>query len=453
MWDGTVVWGSEQEMKSLEPDEFVGLSFKKPFDLKKCFALFFVLSEYKNESTNIIKLRTKYLNPQKIKTSGAHLYTKPIHKNHKNCENFSFIMFRSLIRPRLIRGVIGARTMRPTMALTLPGVRFISTNEKLSEITTELSQFTDELPLQSPLTSDQLGYLDSIGLAQGFGPTAMVERVLEYAHVYTGLPWWATIVGVSLSLRFVMFPLYVRATRNAAKVSKIKPELDDIMRGLRNAENPQEQAELTRRRQKLSKDNDIHMTHQFLPAVSQIVFGYASYQALTKMARFPVQGFSEQGAYWFQDLSQVDPYLGLQVISAAAFLAMFKLGSKAGMSEFGPTQMSAPMQKLMYAMPIVTIFITKNLPAAFILYLATNSIFSIFQSLIFNNKTCRNWLKIPPMVRHAPKPQDNNLGDWWKDFKDQTNKNTQKNMRQSDRRLAARRKRNLDSNNNYIKRH
>ncbi|CAH6723872.1 mitochondrial inner membrane protein Oxa1p [[Candida] jaroonii] len=362
-------------------------------------------------------------------------------------------MFRSLIRPKLVRG-LRPQLIKPQL-MVLPGLRFASTNtnEKLSEITTELSQFTDELPLQSPLTSDQLGYLDSIGLAQGFGPTAMVERVMEYAHVYTGLPWWATIIGVSLSLRFVMFPLYVRATRNAAKVSKIKPELDDIMRGLRNAENPQEQAELTRRRQKLSKDNDIHMTHQFLPAVSQIVFGYASYQALTKMARFPVQGFSEQGAYWFQDLSQVDPYLGLQVISAAAFLAMFKLGSKAGMSEFGPTQMSAPMQKLMYAMPIVTIFITKNLPAAFILYLATNSIFSILQSLIFNNKTCRKWLKIPPMVRHAPKPQDNNLGDWWKDFKDQTNKNTQKNMRQSDKRLAARRKRNLDSNNNYIKRH
>lgn len=380
----------------------------------------------------------------------------PSEKSEKS-EKFLDMFRTSLLRCRIVPGLklnvhnigIGSVISRATInkAVFTPQIRFNSTS---SEIQNKLTQFTDEVAT-STMTSDQIGYLDSIGMAQGYGPTAIIERTLEYMHAYTGLPWWGTIIATTIAIRFIMFPLYVKASANAAKMTKVKPELDQIMQDLKNAETPQEQVEATHARRKLLKTHDIHMSHQMFP-IMQLPIAYGFFQALRKMANFPVEGFAEQGAYWFNDLTQVDPYLGLHVISASLVLGMIKLGG-----ETGATQMNPAFKNVMYVLPIITILATKNFSAAVVLYFAVNSVFSFCQTMVLRNKHMRKLFKIPaivkPVTANGTAAQPQSLGQWWREFNEKSLQAARNTTKKTDSKLGAVQRRRLVANKNFIKRH
>ncbi|EGV62066.1 hypothetical protein CANTEDRAFT_99155 [Yamadazyma tenuis ATCC 10573] len=327
-------------------------------------------------------------------------------------------------------------------------VRFNSTTPT-SEITNKLTQFTEDAITTSTMTSDQLGYLQSIGMGEGYGPTAIIERMLEFTHVYTGLPWWGTILAATVITRVFMFPLYMKASANTAKMTKIKPQLDATAQQMRVAETMQERTEASFARTKLMKEHGIKMSHGFLPFI-QIPFAYGFFQALRKMANHPVEGFSTQGTAWFTDLTQVDPYLGLQIVAGTIIMGQFKIGG-----ETGAMNMSPVMQKFIYLAPVLSIFVTKGFSAAVLLYFAANASFSFLQAIVLRSKYFRRFFKMPPISKPPPSAsgaQNQSLGDWWKDFSKTTQQTTTSKMQQSDRKLAAMQKRRQDTTKNFIKR-
>lgn len=374
-------------------------------------------------------------------------------------------MFRSCMA-RSQRSIRIQNALKPNILSLTPvflkqntTIRFNSTKsseiaDKVSEIKNELTSFDHEVNPTgyiSDMTSDQLGYLDSIGLAQGYGPTALIERLLEYSHVYTGLPWWATIILTTAAVRSVMFPLYVKASINGAKMAKIKPELDQVMKELREAENPQEQVQAAHKRKALMKENDVHMSHQMFP-VLQLPIAYGFFQGLRKMANHPVEGFSTQGNAWFEDLTQVDPYCGLQIISAAVVVSMVRLGGETGAAAMNPM-----MKKVMTYVPILSIFITKELSAAVVLYFAANAVFSFIQALVLRNKYFRKFAKMPPIVPPTSIPGTKQppatVSEWWKEFNQNMNQNVGKKMKESNTKLGAIHKRKNEVSNGFIKKH
>ena len=44
-------------------------------------------------------------------------------------------------------------------------------------------------------------------------------------HINMGMPWWATIVTGTIIIRLLMFPLVLKAQRNAAKMANVMPEM------------------------------------------------------------------------------------------------------------------------------------------------------------------------------------------------------------------------------------
>lgn len=374
-------------------------------------------------------------------------------------------MFRTCMA-RSTRAVRIQKLANPAFAFTAPSllsqnsfIRFNSTKsseiaDKASEIKNELTSFDHNLDASgyaTDLTSYQIGYLDSIGMAQGYGPTALLERLLEYSHVYTGLPWWATIIFTTAAVRCVLFPLYVKASINGAKMAKIKPELDQVMKDLREAENPQEQVQAAHKRKALMKENDVHMSHQMFPML-QLPIAYGFFQGLRKMANHPVEGFSTQGNAWFQDLTQVDPYCGLQVISAAVVIFMVRLGGETGAGAMNPM-----MKKVMTYVPILSIFVTKELSAAVVLYFAANAVFSFIQALVLRNKHFRKFAEMPPIVSPqsipGAKQPPQTVSQWWKEFNENMNQNVGKKMKESNTKLGAIHKRKNEVNNGFIKKH
>lgn len=343
----------------------------------------------------------------------------------------------------------------PIILQNLPGlIRFNSNSTVPSEIKTELTSFADPVnanPHITDLTSDQLGYLDAIGLAHGYGPTALMERLLEYSHVYSGLPWWSTIVVTTIAVRVLLFPLYMKSSANAAKMSYAKPDLDKLAKDLKESDSTYETTVLTRKRSEIMKKYDIKTLHSLAPLV-QLPLAFGFFNALRNMANAPVEGFSLQGYAWFPDLTQVDPYCGLQAIAAAVVIGMIKLGG-----ETGAQVMSPAIKKMFTILPIASILITKDFSAAVVLYFAVNAFLSTVQAFILRNKLFRKLTKMPEMAKPvidptAPKAPET-IKEWFKQQKETIDSGVEKNLQKTNTKMGAIEKRKTGSQSQFIKRH
>ncbi|KAH3901853.1 related to Mitochondrial inner membrane protein OXA1 [Saccharomycodes ludwigii] len=288
------------------------------------------------------------------------------------------------------------------------------TKETASEITTQLPSFSESVTdsiasaAASPVSgnlgdvittvgeaSSHIGYLSSIGMANNwYWPPDLLQHLMEYVHVYLGLPWWGTIVVTAITVRVLLFPLYVKSSDTTAKNSQIKPQLDKINKELFNSSDMIESQKIALKRKKLLQENGIKMRWLAAPMI-QVPVAIGFFSGLRQMCNYPVDGFTNQGLAWFTDLSAADPYLGLQVITASVFIGFTRLGGETGAQQFSPQ-----LKKVFTILPLLSIPATMNLGAGVVLYFAVNGFFSVLQSLVLRNEWCRKKLGISKIVIH-----------------------------------------------------
>lgn len=344
-------------------------------------------------------------------------------------------MFRLGLR---VRRAVWRQPARVLRAAPL-GVRFAS-----SEIKAELTNF-ESVP-ETVLSSNQLGYLDLIGMANGWGPTGLVERLLEVTHVYTGLPWWGTIVTATLLVRVVLFPFYMRSSDNMARMAKIKPELDAIVKEAQEAEHQSQRMQAMMKRKKLMKEHNVKVLYTVFPLM-QLPVAIGFMRALSKMAAYPVDGFWNQGAYWFENLLMPDPYLGLQILGGATVMAMVQFGGELGQT------VSPAMKKLLIGLPILSLIVTKDFSAAVCLYLAAGAFFGVAQTRLLRLKTFRRVFKMEPFPKpNVTQNQPQTIGDLWKNMNTKFQKQAELRMDKADKKLRAIKKRTNTSADNFVKR-
>ncbi|CAI5760283.1 unnamed protein product [Candida verbasci] len=369
----------------------------------------------------------------------------------------TMIKGNTISRPIILNttgGFNGGRRFNSNTSNTLNTLNTSSTSNT-NEISDRLTSFVENSDLNNTITtnlhSNQLGYLDSIGLAQGWGPTSIIEKLLELTHVYSDLPWWTSIIVLTLGIRVLLFPLYVKSSSNATRMSKVKPQLDLLMKEIKNGD-VQDQMRGMEKRRKIMKQNNISTLATLAPMV-QLPLAYGFFQALRKMSNYPVEGFTNQGYAWFQDLTAVDPYLGLQTIAALSIIAVVRIGGETGQHAFAKS-----MKTVMTIVPLVSILITKNFSAAIVLYFAVNSIFSLFQSFILKNNFCRKLLKMPPKLTQQQLENSNqnanqSLKETFNSFIETNREKAIEKTKQANKKLEVKHQRKLTNQNTYIKRH
>ncbi|ODV89246.1 hypothetical protein CANCADRAFT_32565 [Tortispora caseinolytica NRRL Y-17796] len=246
-------------------------------------------------------------------------------------------------------------------------------------------------------SSDHIGYLQSVGLANTWWwPPDVMQHVLEMIHVYGHLPWWATIVTAAVGVRLLTLPLTIRAQNNTAKLNKVKPQQDKLAALAFAEQDPQKALQYQMEQSRLLKESGFKMSASLGPMLSAPI-GIGMFFALRKMSAVPVAGFEDQGVLWFKCLYEPDPFLGMQLLSTAALLVGFRLGGETGMQN-----MSGTMKKMMYGLPIVSIFVMMNFDAATVLYISTTSLMSLTTSALLRNATVRKLLRMEPIIKLPP---------------------------------------------------
>jgi YidC/Oxa1 family membrane protein insertase len=165
---------------------------------------------------------------------------------------------------------------------------------------------------------EQIGYLKSLGLDYGWGPTACVEWLLEHVHVLSGMPWYGSIIATALLVRVAMFYPYVGAADNAARLASVQHLTKPLTVKMQDATRANDTAMAMSIRREISKVHaqaGIKLWKTFTP-VMQMFVGYGTFVLLRGMGNLPVPGLETGGALWFQNLAVPDPYFLLPVATA-----------------------------------------------------------------------------------------------------------------------------------------
>ncbi|KAL2863525.1 membrane insertase OXA1 [Aspergillus lucknowensis] len=283
---------------------------------------------------------------------------------------------------------------QPVPSISGAAIRFNSTSSPpppapTGEVSPEVQPSNDfDIDLSNiDITSipERIGYLKELGLDWGWGPSSMVQFVIEHIHIWSGLPWVGSMVATGFLFRFAMMPLFFRAADAGTKISNtrdltspIREKMVRFSREGNHTEAMKYRAELS----KIHKDHDIKPMRAFIPMFAQLPVGIGCYRVISGMAHLPVPGLTAESFAWITDLTVSDPYFILP-LAASVFL---HLSLKKG-GEFGNVDPStAGLQKILrYAMPAITFVFCAFFPAALQLYFASTGLFACGQAFMLSN--------------------------------------------------------------------
>ncbi|WYZ38268.1 hypothetical protein EsH8_III_000182 [Colletotrichum jinshuiense] len=243
---------------------------------------------------------------------------------------------------------------------------------------------------------EQIGFLKTLGLDFGWGPSSMMQWCLEHVHVYSGMPWWASIAATAILLRLVMFKPLLKSQDTSARMQKLQqdPKYDEIRTGLQEAMSRGDSAGMAELRRDLSMMNKRAGVNPLngLWGLLQIPFGYGMFRVLNGASTIPVPGMETGGFLWISDLTTSDPFFLLPIAGPIAMFAMVKLGSR-----YATPQSKAQQKLMMYILGPLSVIFTAYLPAAVQWYFFITGAIGVVQNWLFTKAGFRNLFGLTPL--------------------------------------------------------
>ncbi|KAL2386637.1 hypothetical protein RJZ90_000496 [Blastomyces dermatitidis] len=248
---------------------------------------------------------------------------------------------------------------------------------------------------------EKLGYLKAIGLDYGWGPSRVIETVLESLHIYGGLPWWGAAIGTSVLLRLFVLKFAMGASDTSAKVASIKhitqPFQVEIQRCYRENDTVGLQRVLQQRKI-INESHDIKLRRLAYPLV-QLPLSFGAFRVLRGMSALPVPGLDSESFLWLSNVTVHDPYFILPITTGLIMHYTFKLGGENAGANDPTAMMAKPI--LLYGLPILSTVCTSFLPGILQIFFATTSVLAIGQSYAFRHPSIRAMTGMAPFPSPA----------------------------------------------------
>lgn len=247
----------------------------------------------------------------------------------------------------------------------LPGVRNFSS--------TGNSNTTDEISaLSSKTVSEAISSVDGTlseaaidtAAALGWGPKFQVMNLIEYMHITADIPYWQSIIVVSLITRFFLIPIAIKSAQNAARLAYIRPMMQKIQDRFKNnpkSHDPIEQKIYQQEIQSIFTKNKVNPLRSIIFPLFQLPIFLSFFMALRDMGTY-YPGYMSGGAYWFMNLSAADATLILPVLNGITFLLMAEVGADGmpesdnkGQFKMGMRVLAVAMVPLTMSMPQVNL--------------------------------------------------------------------------------------------------
>lgn len=171
-----------------------------------------------------------------------------------------------------------------------------------------------------PRIAEHVGYLKDLGLDYGWGPTALLQTILEYVHIYSGTGWGVSMILTTLLVRLVLLKAFINASDTAARVAVMAPTIAPIKARIKEARTLKDTHQIrviAAELREIYKSAGIQQWRTFVPML-QLPLGFGTFRLLRGMADLPVPGLDNAGFLWLTDLTMSDPYYILPVFTGIA---------------------------------------------------------------------------------------------------------------------------------------
>jgi YidC/Oxa1 family membrane protein insertase len=221
------------------------------------------------------------------------------------------------------------------------------------------------------MINDIANFFESI-----FSPiVSVLAYALEFFHGL-GLEWWLSIAALTIVVRTLLFPLTIKQVRSMRAMQELRPELEKI-RGQYSNNRQRQQEEMM----KLYKERNINPLGGCLPILLQMPIFIGIFYVIREFGGYgDVAGtkpsFQDGGILWFTNLSEMDPYLILPVLSALTMLAATEITAK---------NLEPQQRWIMRILPVgITLFLW-NFPAGLFVYWITSNVVTFVQNYAIYN--------------------------------------------------------------------
>lgn len=179
--------------------------------------------------------------------------------------------------------------------------------------------FDDLSTLDISAIPEHIGYLKQLGLDYGWGPASMMEWFIEHIHIWTGLPWWASIVTVGILIRAALLKPMLDASDNGARLHNVKhltaPIRAEMMSSMKAGGNSFEVQMKKAEINKIHADHGIATYKSFVPML-QLPLAFGMFRVIRGMGSLPVPGLANESVLWITDLTVADPLYVLPALTS-----------------------------------------------------------------------------------------------------------------------------------------
>ncbi|KAM0671169.1 hypothetical protein ACQRIU_001564 [Beauveria bassiana] len=184
------------------------------------------------------------------------------------------------------------------------------------------------------LSSTEPGYLAALGLDNGWGPTSVMQWLLEYIHTSTGFGWGMSIVASAFALRAAMLIPHIMQMRNGGRVAHMQADPRAVEMNRLTKESLAAGVDGMEKRQQakviadlLKKEYGVNNAN-LLWLVVQFPFTIGLFKLVRQMGNLPVPGMEDAGFLWFTDLTARDPYFVLPALATGLMILSLQIGQK-----------------------------------------------------------------------------------------------------------------------------
>jgi YidC/Oxa1 family membrane protein insertase len=178
---------------------------------------------------------------------------------------------------------------------------------------------------------ERIGYLKEVcGLDYGWGPTALLEFVVEHLHISGGFTWGASIVASAVMIRLLVFRPSCQSSNISVRMKQANPVLLPLRAEYKEAalaKDNVKQAQLTGQMRMIMQEYNITYGKLLLPVLIQVPLSFGGFRLFRGMAALPVPAFETEKWLWTSDLTQSDPLYILPIISAASLYMSMRVSS------------------------------------------------------------------------------------------------------------------------------
>jgi membrane protein insertase Oxa1/YidC/SpoIIIJ len=215
------------------------------------------------------------------------------------------------------------------------------------------------------------------------------EALLKKVRQTTGAPWWAVIVGATLSIRMLLVPVNLLLLRNSLRMKLVLPEvfkLGAILAGDSSRAGRLAAAHELRSvfaRGGCSPWSQVIMFPLLIPPAILTLFGAIHNLCLAG------EGMADEGALFFPNLMSTDTTQLLPVASALSWLVNIEMGG-------GAFYAAKPGLRLAIRLGAVAVIpLSQTIPSGVLLFWVTSNLFAVVRGRLARLPWLRRHLGIP----------------------------------------------------------